>query len=86
MNNRLTLSLASVLQAVCGRSDIHKTAEVPGLQPCIRAGGRSTALLPVNQSLSSLAFRYLMLSPAYLIFDPSSTLFLANVSPPLIVL
>jgi len=38
---------AHVLQAVCRRSNIHKTAKVPGVQPCIRAGGRSAALFPM---------------------------------------
>lgn len=38
----------SILQAVYRRSNIHKTAEVSSMQPRIRAGGRSAALLPVN--------------------------------------
>lgn len=48
-----------------GRPNIHKTAEVSGVQPCVWAGGRSAALLPVNRPLSSLAFRYLMFTLVY---------------------
>jgi len=51
---------AYVLQTVCGRSYIHKTAEVPSVQSCVWARGRSAALLPVNQYLSWLTFRHRM--------------------------
>ena len=43
------ISSTSVLQAVCGCSNIHEAAEVPSMQPRIRAGGRSAALLPVKR-------------------------------------
>jgi len=39
------------------------------MQPCVRAGGRSAAFLPVNCYLSSLTFRYPMFSRVCPVFD-----------------
>jgi len=80
-------SSPSVLQTVRRRPNIHKTEEVPGMQPCVRAGGRSAAFLPVNCYLPSLTFRYLLFSRVCPAFSFFRTLFLTILTrnPPFVL-
>lgn len=73
---------AHVLQTVRGCPNIHKTTEVPGVQPCVRAGGRSAALLPINLCWRSAALCSLLcMYPWYSTLPRISLSYYTHVSP-----